>query len=1208
MSQGSSLSNDLDGTMCDLEGSQQQQQHPCQCSTMSGINSIRTQRDRTDRSVMGSTRISNNQELPRGLETLQSAFEPLRRLDSPMSHQEARSVEIMEHQNTPLTRHARNVPCSPRNLDLSRNLAFEAARRVQESSSLQESRQSLTSSPSHLSDTNPNPMETSLSSKETSEKQLDDPCGLSPKQNISKDKLKNIQQVLNTYQHHRIPISGESNTPERNVHGHFHGDSHVHLHKHNVDNTSRTNANLEASEGLKGFQQRQQHSHHHHGTPKTSSVTHHHGSAMIHHAGGHHHGNLAAGLVGHIHSNPTTSLSGSGNGNPTINHGNTVTGSNNSNSHHHANPIAAGTSTTTMTTTTITMTTTTTMMSAVAGTTTTTSIIGQKGSPLTSHRHPTVSSAMSGTSSNSSMMNHGGSPSVHRHVSVNASASLSATPLVARHHGSSSTGSLTGRSSVNHHHVSSGISCESSSSNANTRTHSRLDHVHDHHHLLQQVHSLHPDSRSRDRAASLVHPLDEQQHHSHHHGHVHAHGHPHLQSNDTKNSSLIRMDAIQVSAPSKSSKCQCHAVQQGNRNKRNSEGETDDSGGIVEVTSRTHQPPALPPRPPPRPTRRYETASADQCHTGEGGCCKKYVVLCCLCGGLSAGVGSVFLAVHAVLSAHTASLALFETVPSYIPGIMLILMGLFTMLLARRKHRYGLLMKVCGSVGVVCALVCVLVTVTTTVIHMSRLQGLRECVYTARARSCTCYGAPQSKGDPGVLFEGTPHCEAVHGALYTCLRALFGVSVAGILACIFSCMLVYQLLSHEKKKMYWEQLELRCRSLYGQGGPVGPPTASCGCCNDCGGASPWWAQTPGNLYTPNPDLAPSRRWRLPWSRPRGPAPSPDSNYGFHTQTRQTETNPDNTAGPYSVLNSQSSGPYSVLNTPNGPYTPSTASYSVLETPVPLWGPPPPYSDPNSPARRPQVADTRPRMSKRIDNFDGNEDHRSRSTKRPSDNYENAEEISNSTDPEGGNDGTMKGRRARKPLKGVENGAFQQEPNPGGKQSESELYFGDVSSCCGPESSFYDLAVEKEGAKHSEGVDYLAARLGKRQLSKRSRLPLPLPSDGGDIPSDSYANSDEPRNTRGPFLAPDAQYEVIQQARYTYYAPKEDEELDEEAATSSYFREEDTDRPRERDYRDYHSGQEEETPQCCLSDSTTLDSGWQSGEQQQSDDNVRPVNV
>lgn len=56
-------------------------------------------------------------------------------------------------------------------------------------------------------------------------------------------------------------------------------------------------------------------------------------------------------------------------------------------------------------------------------------------------------------------------------------------------------------------------------------------------------------------------------------------------------------------------------------------------------------------------------------------------------------------------------------------------------------------------------------------------------------------------------------------------------------------------------------MNFRCRSLYGHGGvaPVsGAPAGSCGCCNDCGGVNPWWAQTPGNLYTPNPDLAPSR--------------------------------------------------------------------------------------------------------------------------------------------------------------------------------------------------------------------------------------------------------------------------------------------------------------------------------------------------------------
>ncbi|XP_011053730.1 PREDICTED: uncharacterized protein LOC105145680 isoform X2 [Acromyrmex echinatior] len=1108
-------------------------QHPCQCSTINNLDSIRTPRDRMERN-MNSSRISNNQDLPRNLETLQNVFEPIRRLESP--HQDksqinldnTRNVDLLEHQanissnsrsinnqNSLLSLHGHNLSCSPRNLDLSRNLAFEAARRVQETSSLQDNQHnhSLTSSPSPLLETGSNVLETT--SKEL-DKQLEDHAGLSPqKQSSSKEKLKNVQQVLNPYQHHHEAM-------ERGVHGHFHNDIHSHIHKH-ADNF-RNNTNLD--ESLIGFQQHQrQHTHYHHNNTKTN-VTHHHTSGVHHsHAQGmtgHHHGSLATSLTSHVHGN-SGSLSGSGSG--SMNQTSSVT----SIGHHHPTsmPIAA--------------------------------TINHLNSPHSHHRlnagsslahhsnptfpsdHHGTSGALSGASSNSSMMNHGGSPSVHRHV-VNVNSSLSTTPLGGHHHGSSS-GSLTGHSSVNHHHVSSGISCESSSSNANTRTHSRLDHVHDHHHHLQSVHPLHtshPDTRPRDRAPSSL------DHHGHLHGHVHNHGHPHGQND--KNASLMGIDSIQVSAPTKN-KCQCHVMQSGGNN-GGTEGESD---GGVEVTSRTHQPPALPPRPPPRPTRRYETTTANQCHTGEGGCCKKYVVLCYLCGGLSAAVGSLFLAVHAILSAHTDSLALFETVPSYIPGIMLILMGFFTMLLARRKHRYGLLMKVCGSVGVVCALVCVLVTVTTTVIHMSRLQNLRECVYTARARSCTCYGAPQSKGDPGVLFEGTPHCEAVHGALSDCLRALFGVSVAGILACIFSCMLVYQLLSHEKKKMYWEQLELRCRSLYGQGSTVGPPAGSCGCCNDCGGANPWWAQTPGNLYTPNPDMAPSRRWRLPWSRSRGPAPSPDSNYGFHTQTRPTETNMESGTGPYSVFNSQSSGPYSVLNAPSAPYTPSTASYSVLETPVPLWGPPPPYSDPNSPARRPQMTESRTRIAKRMDNFENNEDHRPRPAKRPSDNYENAEEISNSTDPEGGNEGTIK------------------------------------------------------GAEHPESVDYLATRLGKRQLSKRSRLPLPLPADNGDIPCDNYANSDEPRNARGPFLAPDAQYEVIQQGRYSYYGSKNDEEQ-EGPPSSSYFREEENERGRERDYRDYRNNQEEETPQCCLSDSTTLDSGWQSGEQQQSDDNVRPVNV
>jgi hypothetical protein len=49
------------------------------------------------------------------------------------------------------------------------------------------------------------------------------------------------------------------------------------------------------------------------------------------------------------------------------------------------------------------------------------------------------------------------------------------------------------------------------------------------------------------------------------------------------------------------------------------------------------------------------------------------------------------------------------------------------------------------------------------------------------------------------VFAGTPDCDVIHGVLYSCLRALFGLSVIGILVCIFSCMLVYQLLRSKLK-------------------------------------------------------------------------------------------------------------------------------------------------------------------------------------------------------------------------------------------------------------------------------------------------------------------------------------------------------------------------------------------------------------------------
>ncbi|KAM8710327.1 hypothetical protein ACLKA7_017026 [Drosophila subpalustris] len=412
------------------------------------------------------------------------------------------------------------------------------------------------------------------------------------------------------------------------------------------------------------------------------------------------------------------------------------------------------------------------------------------------------------------------------------------------------------------------------------------------------------------------------------------------------------------------------------------------------------------PAPPP-------TTTADAHHRGSlahrhGAGIKKYVVWCLICGGFSCLLGVLFLGVYFMLHSYTITVGNFETVPTFVPATLLILTGVCIMSLARRRNRYSYLIKLSGACGLVSALTCALVTVTTTVLHMSRLQALRECEYAQKTRTCTCYSdLIESQVDrvdkEGVrlVFDSLSDCGVVHGSLYSCLRAIFGLSVAGVLIAVFSCMLVYQLLSHERKKMYWEQLELRCRSLYASQAP--PPLSApgrmlnCRCCEQChahrqltlplqataypwdeasaaaaaavaaggaGGEQRFWAtQPPGNFYSPNPGgeemingcrgaseratRSSSSGWswpRMPWQRTtpdatrrfRQAAASPDSQYGFSSATAVA-----NAADGNQMLIEEPSvngGAYNALPPPNA-------------LPYGVWGPPPPYSDPNSPARR-----------------------------------------------------------------------------------------------------------------------------------------------------------------------------------------------------------------------------------------------------------------
>ncbi|KAK6618530.1 hypothetical protein RUM43_013723 [Polyplax serrata] len=118
---------------------------------------------------------------------------------------------------------------------------------------------------------------------------------------------------------------------------------------------------------------------------------------------------------------------------------------------------------------------------------------------------------------------------------------------------------------------------------------------------------------------------------------------------------------------------------------------------------------------------------------------RKYVFLCTACGSLSILLGALFLTVYFMLKSYTSSLNHFETIPTYVPSGMLVATGFLIICLAWRKNRNSFLMKLGGLCSLSCAVLCVSVTVTTTVIHMNRLQTLRECLYTQKTLSCTCY-------------------------------------------------------------------------------------------------------------------------------------------------------------------------------------------------------------------------------------------------------------------------------------------------------------------------------------------------------------------------------------------------------------------------------------------------------------------------------------
>ncbi|ODN01762.1 hypothetical protein Ocin01_04911 [Orchesella cincta] len=197
----------------------------------------------------------------------------------------------------------------------------------------------------------------------------------------------------------------------------------------------------------------------------------------------------------------------------------------------------------------------------------------------------------------------------------------------------------------------------------------------------------------------------------------------------------------------------------------------------------------------------------------------KYCLLCTVCGSAATILAGIFLVVAALFRYYTTSIYYFETVPTYIPAILLSICGVSTIAFSCKRNRNIILLRITACWSLCSAALSSVITITTSLIHMNRLQTLKECVYTKNPPSCTCYShsfgmqGPAGPETTHYLFENTPDCDVIHGILYSCLRAVFAISVVAVLLSIFLCMLLYQLIGlveenakHERKKAYWSRI------------------------------------------------------------------------------------------------------------------------------------------------------------------------------------------------------------------------------------------------------------------------------------------------------------------------------------------------------------------------------------------------------------------
>ncbi|KAH9423715.1 hypothetical protein DERP_005296 [Dermatophagoides pteronyssinus] len=162
----------------------------------------------------------------------------------------------------------------------------------------------------------------------------------------------------------------------------------------------------------------------------------------------------------------------------------------------------------------------------------------------------------------------------------------------------------------------------------------------------------------------------------------------------------------------------------------------------------------------------------------------RYVLFCLLFGCMSLIIGVALFLLGILFRTNTTSIHLLESVPLYMPSLILFCNGLSLMaFMNKNTRRMYLLKSVCGLYLLVLLLM-IIIAITTSAIHLPRFNS-----------------HPSSKH---FIMEEIMNCDIVHGIIYDSLRVVFALSLLAIIISLFSMITLFKLSTHEKRKLYFQ--------------------------------------------------------------------------------------------------------------------------------------------------------------------------------------------------------------------------------------------------------------------------------------------------------------------------------------------------------------------------------------------------------------------